>query len=398
VGKLKYEKFLKNFLIELIETPSLSGEERELAMKIRDKLIEIGVDRVEIDRYGSVMATIRGRGELNVLFEGHMDHVPPGNLEAWRYPPYKAKIIDGNVYGRGAVDMKGPIASLITAIQEISKVEREVNIQLAFVVHEETVEGEAIKRIIEEEKALSKPDIAILIEPTDLNIAVGHRGRSLIKVELKGKTAHASMPNLGLNALEAAAKYIVKIIELNKHLPKHEILGKATITPVKVECEPKGLPQLPDKAEIIFDRRIILNEDKNKVIKQLYDVMLEMIERGEVLDGQVNVLSEKVKCWTGESMIVEDYFPGWLTPIDYLNMIGLKEILRDLEKEYVIWDFSTDGVYTANANIKTFGFGPGDWKLAHQPNENISLIDVERAVEGYKKIIEKIEEFNFKTQ
>lgn len=387
---MTYEKFLQNFLMELIETPSLSGEEREIAGRIKDKLVEIGVDKVEIDKYGNVIAMIRGKGEAKVLFEGHMDHVPPGNIEAWEYPPYQAKIVDGYVYGRGAVDMKGPIASLITSIQEISKNEREINIQLAFVVHEETVEGEAIKRVIEE-GILDKPDIAIIIEPTNLNVAIGHRGRSLLKVKLKGKTAHASMPKLGINALEASAKYIVKVIQLSEILPSHNILGKSTITPIKIKCEPEGLPQLPDNVEILFDRRIIINEGKEEVVKPLQGIVKKMIEEGEVVDGHVEILKEEVKCWTGATMKVEDFFPAWLTPIEYLEEISLNEIISKIGGRYITWDFSTDGVYTANTNIKTFGFGPGDWKLAHQPNERISLTDMERAVKIYELILEKIE-------
>lgn len=389
---MRYEEKLKNLISKLIATPSISGHEKELAEIIRDKLNEVGFDKVEIDNYGSVIAIAKGKSDLNILFEGHLDHVPPGNTNSWKYPPYNAKIVDNEVYGRGAVDMKGPIASLLIAMEEYLKKESEMNIQLAFVVHEETVEGEAIKRILEERR-LDKPEVAILIEPTNLNIAIGHRGRSLIKVKLTGKTAHASMPDLGVNAIEAASKFIVNLRDkLNPNLPTHPILGKATITPIKIRSQPEGLPQLPDEAEIILDRRMIISEDENSVLKPLTELINELINSREALNGSVEIVEEEVNCWTGALMKVRDFFPAWLMSIEKLESIGVKELMKTMNAKYVIWDFSTDGVYIANSNIKTFGFGPGDWKIAHQPNEKINLKDMSRAVEGYKKILEFLEE------
>ncbi|MCX8168702.1 MAG: YgeY family selenium metabolism-linked hydrolase [Candidatus Methanomethylicia archaeon] len=391
VVEMKNIKNLQKFLIELIEIPSLSGSEIEVAYRIKDKLNDIGVDKVEIDTYGSVIAEIKGKGELKILFEGHMDHVPPGNIDLWIYPPYKAKIVNGEIYGRGTVDMKGSIASLITAIEDISKKELNVNLQLAFVVHEETVEGEAIKRVIEEEKLLDKPDIAILIEPTNLNIALGHRGRSLLNIELKGKTAHASMPNLGINVIESSSQYIIEVMKLNEKLPIHHMLGKATITPIKIKCEPEGLPQLPDKSNIVFDRRMIIGEKEEDLIKPLHEILNKLIEQNIVIDGKVTILEETVKCWTGAVMKVKDFFPAWLIPKEKLDNIGLNNILTDFGKRYIVWDFSTDGVYLANTNILTFGFGPGNWKFAHQPNEKVNLKDLELAVKGYISIVELME-------
>jgi putative selenium metabolism hydrolase len=388
---MKYKEKLESLISKLIATPSTSGNEREIAEIIKDKLNEIGFDKVEIDKYGSVIAVAKGKSDINILFEGHLDHVPPGNINAWKYPPYNAKIVNDEVYGRGSVDMKGPITSLITAMEEALKRELEINIQLAFVVHEETVEGEAIKRIIEE-GILDKPEAAILIEPTNLNVAIGHRGRSLIKVKLMGKTAHASMPDLGVNAIEAASEFIIRLREkLNKNLPIHPVLGKATITPIKIRCQPEGLPQIPDEAEVILDRRMIIGEDEDSVLKPLMKLLNELISSKEALNGFVEIVEEEVKCWTGASMKVKDFFPAWLMSIEKLEDMGVKEIIKTMGGRYMVWDFSTDGVYTANSKIKTFGFGPGDWKMAHQPNEKISLKEMDKAVEGYKKILEVLE-------
>ena len=187
---------------QLVQIPSLSGEEKELAYFIRDSLNDFGLDKVYIDELGNVIGIFKGKSNHPlIVLEGHMDHVSPGNLKLWKYPPYSAKIVDGKVYGRGTVDMKSSIAAMMFASKEIAQRENEGTLVLCFVVHEETAEGEAIKHIVENELG-EIPDLIVLGEATSLNLATGHRGRAVIKVELTGKSVHASMPKLGLNALQ----------------------------------------------------------------------------------------------------------------------------------------------------------------------------------------------------
>jgi len=377
-------------LQKLIKTPSLSGKEEKIAKILREELNRIGVDRVELDSYGNVIAEIRGGGEESIMLEGHMDHVPPGKMENWKYHPYSAKIIDNEIFGRGSVDMKGSIAAMIKALEKAAEKEWNRNIILTLVVHEETVEGAAIRRIFEE-KIKIKPEIIIIGEPTNLNLALGHRGRALIKVELTGRTAHASMPEQGLNMINAASKYIRKIMEIK--LPKDLWLGEATITPISIECTPKGLPQIPDNCTIIFDRRLVLGEEEDETLKPLNEILEEFKEENIILNGNAVILEETVKCWTGRKIKVKDYFPAWMTHREDEAIIKLERILKDLKPQKIYWKFSTDGVYTSGtAGIKTVGFGPGDWRIAHQPNEHINLRMMLKASEKYYQIIEKFGE------
>ena len=154
------EKDVLTITQQLIQTPSLSGEEKDMAFLIRDLLSEIGMDSVHIDSYGNVITEVKGEGDYTVMLEGHMDHVPPGNEALWDHPPYSAYQTGDKIFGRGAVDMKGALASMVTALGHISRKERSISVMGAFVVHEETVEGTAIQRIIEERKI--KPDLVIL--------------------------------------------------------------------------------------------------------------------------------------------------------------------------------------------------------------------------------------------
>jgi putative selenium metabolism hydrolase len=368
---------------ELVRIPSLSGEEKDMAQKIRDIVQDAGVDSGSIDAYGNVLALIKGTGDGCLLLEGHMDHVPPGIMNSWEHPPYSGEIIDGNLYGRGSVDMKGGIASMISSISGITKKERPVTVLFAFVVHEETIEGAAVHKVLEELNYC--PDLVVLGEPTELDLAVGHRGRSLLRVELWGRSAHASMPHRGINTLERGAEVVQKVEALKPLLPDHPQLGKATITPISIECTPRGLPQLPDYCELIFDRRLVLNEKENDVITPLQKIVEQMVEGQKIRDGKISIREETRTCWTGNVLEVRDFFPAWITPEKCST-----EIRKALPgTRMLIWDFSTDGVFTSSvAGIPTVGFGPGDWRMAHQPNEAVPVRQLEKAAEGYVKIVE----------
>jgi putative selenium metabolism hydrolase len=353
---------------------------------IKETLEQSGITTT-IDVYGNVVATLRGTEDCAIMLEGHMDCVPPGNPDLWDYPPYSARIVDGIIYGRGTVDMKGGLAAMITSMEELAKKERAATVYAAFVVHEETIEGAAIEKVIESLK--NPPDFVILGEPTHLNIAVGHRGRSLIRIELVGKTAHASMPDQGVNTLEAAAHYITTVTQQGV-LPMHPSLGKATITPISIECTPKGLPQLPDTCEIVFDRRLLVNEKEEDVIQPLKSILVDM-EESHSITGAVTILEETRQCWTGEFLKVKDFFPAWIGSEKDVGVI--RNALAYGDPEVITWEFSTDGVYTAHRGIPTVGFGPGNWSFAHQPNEAVPLKEVEQAAEGYTRIIDMVELF-----
>lgn len=157
---------------KFVQIPSLSGEEKELAFFIRDVLSELGLDRVYIDELGDVIGFVKGRSlHPLVVLEGHMDHVSPGNVELWKCQPYSAEVINGNIFGRGAVDMKASLAAMTFAAKEVSSKELEGTLVLCFVVHEETVEGTAVRHIIEKE-IREAPDLVVLGEATNLDLGI----------------------------------------------------------------------------------------------------------------------------------------------------------------------------------------------------------------------------------
>ncbi|RLG82496.1 MAG: YgeY family selenium metabolism-linked hydrolase [Thermoprotei archaeon] len=380
------EKTVVDIATKLISTPSISGSEKDIAYTIKETIEHMGVDKVFIDQYGNVIASLEGSIDKVIVFEGHMDHVPPGNINDWIIDPYSPRIIDGKLYGRGSVDMKGAIAAMITSINLIKG--RDLStIFYIFVPYEEIAEGVAFKYAIEDTLAI-RPDLVVLGEATNLDISIGQRGRAVVYVEFYGETAHASMPEKGVNALEAISLFIEKVKKMRAKIPSHPILGKSTIVPTVLMCTPQSPPMMPDYCRLVIDRRFIIGENEDKIITEIEELAGDIVKEGFAKEAKVYIPTERAKLWTGKEVLIRHFFPAWL--IEESSVID--SILRilssnDLQPKTRVWRFSTDGVYSAGmAGITTIGFGPGDESLAHKPNEHVPVKHLVKAAIGYSKI------------
>ena len=352
---------LERLLSSLIQVRSMSGQEGELASLIRDELNSMGVDQSWIDEVGNVIAKVTGHSDSTIVFDGHMDTVPAG--EGWSHDPFSGKSMDGHIYGRGSVDMKGGIAAMLHSIKQLKEVEP--TIYYAFVVHEEDQEGFGISHFLSTLRR--KPSLVVLGEPTSLKLAIGHRGRAEIVVTIRGRAAHSSMPDLGDNCLYHICDFLKTLAKTE--LPYHPSLGRASIAPVSVRCSPGIVPVIPDKCEVLLDRRVVLGESKQSILGGL---------------PNAKIVKRRILCYTGFEEEVEAWFPAWLNESPLV-----RELSRVLGVDTMVWRFGTDGSYTAGVEgIFTIGYGPGDQEMAHRANEMVSIKEVRKAIEGYVKIIE----------
>lgn len=365
----------------LIRIPSFPGREGDIAEFISRKLKQFGLDKVWVDKLGDVIGLIRGRKEAsNIVFDGHMDVVPPGDRANWRFDPLGAEVSGGAVWGRGASDMKGSIASMLKAAEILTGtgMKPRSNIYLVFVVQEETQEGIGIQNAIEEE--IPKPDLVILGEATRLNLAIGHKGRAEIEVKTRGKTSHGSMPELGENAVYKMTPIVSQIEKLNERLARHPFLGKSTIALTKICCEPGEGPIIPDICRITLDRRIILGESEQAILSEIREV-------AKPHGAETAIIEEDLTSYTGEKKRVRKYFQPWLlrpdSPLVEAARLTLESSLKKTIQK-IAWTFSTDGAYTAGeASIPTIGFGAGDERLAHTPNDHVEIRELIEACKGY---------------
>lgn len=374
------EDGLIDFTRKLIQTPSLSMQEENAANLVAEKMREIGFDAVHIDPIHNVTGTLYGDDpEPELIFNGHMDHVPPGDMPE----PYSGKIADGSKYGvegrviegRGACDMKGAVASMIYAAKAIKDqgLQLKKTFVMTAVVREEMAKGEGILRLLEQGGLKGK--MAVSGEATRLQTHLGHRGKLEFSLGVKGKTAHASNPSRGINAVYKMCDLIRDMRE-NYKLPSHPTLGDCTFTVIDIVSGPGRLgPITPDWCEIALDRRYLPEETAVSVQKEI---------QGLIDDRRSNDPDFKAKV-----ELVKDFPPFYCLEDDLIVKIIQKarEGVLGEKGDLSTWKFGVDGTFIQRAGIPCAGFGPGDEGFAHTPEDHVPIADLIASCEVYAEII-----------
>ncbi|WP_455367892.1 YgeY family selenium metabolism-linked hydrolase [[Eubacterium] cellulosolvens] len=380
----------ENELIEIcrnmIKNKSFTGQEKSLADYLEKVMRGLNYDDVQRDHVGNVIGIIEGDGKgPTLMFNGHMDTVSEGELSNWRYDPYKAEVHGDVIYGRGASDMKGALASMALAgalLKEFIQVKG--RLLVACVVHEEDFEGFGARHVI---KNFGRPAYIILGEATDLQMAIGHRGRVEIEIEALGRTSHGSTPEEGLNAIELMLPLMEKIRKGRRRLPSHPFLGKASVSINGIRCSPDETAIIPDRCMIVLDRRIIPGETKQSILGEYYHYIENLKSVNHSRSYRVDIASKELICYTGYKERVEYFFPPWLLDHNHGLVHFATEALESaLNRKINLtrWLFSTDGAYTAGTlGIPTIGFGPGEERYAHTPSDQVKISNLINATKGY---------------
>ena len=387
---LKYEQETAEFLAEMIQTPSFSMKEKNMVHLIKQKMEEIGFDKVWFDDLGSVIGKL-GNGSRIIAFDAHIDTVYPGNLDNWDFPPHAGKIEAGKVWGRGASDQLGGMASMVYAAKIIKELDLNNDFTIYFTgtVMEEDCDGIAWQHLIEEDGI--RPELVVSTEPTSLNIYRGHRGRMEMTIEVQGISCHGSAPERGVNAIYKMARIALEVEKLNDRLAADDFLGKGTITTSIFESASPSQCAVADFAKIQVDRRLTVGETLETAVAELEDCC----QRAGVPEAIVKVLDYEEEAWTGKKYPVQKYFPTWKLEEDSSYLRSAVDAYRaTFEKAPLVdkWTFSTNCVFIMGKHpeIKCLGLGPGDEKEAHAPNESTRISDLSAAAAFYAAFVENL--------
>jgi putative selenium metabolism hydrolase len=378
--QMKKEKkaFIK-FLRDIIEIPSLSGQEKKVAERIKKEMNRVGFDKAWLDKMGNVIGQI-GKGKTKILFDAHIDTVGVANRSAWKFDPFQGKVEKGIIYGLGASDNKGALASMVYAGKLIKQLGLTDDFTLYVVgsVQEEDCDGLPYQYILG--KTDLKPDYIILGEATNLDIYRGHRGRMEIQVTTSGVSCHGSAPERGVNAIYKMFPIIQGIEKLNNQLKTDKFLGKGTVVVTKIECQTGSINTVPNQCTIYLDRRLTKGETKQSAVNEIKALFKDT-------DAKVSILKYEVPSYTGELLPVEKYFPTWVLAEQHplvQSGVAAATLIRGSKPKISKWIFSTNGVATMGLfNVPTIGFGPGNEVDAHTSNDHIPIEHLEKAAMGY---------------
>ena len=381
----EYTKDTAQFLRDMIAIPSISCEEEGVINRIKEEMTAIGFDEVTIDPMGNILGRI-GSGKRIIAFDAHVDTVDVGDPGLWKVDPFKGKMENGVIYGRGASDMEGGMAAITYAgkiLKEIG-IPEDVTVYVVGSVQEEDCDGLCWQYIVNEDKI--RPDLVVITEPTNLNIYRGHRGRMEMEVETKGISCHGSAPERGVNAIYRMAPIIKEIEELNERLHYDEFLGKGTVTISHIRSTAPSLCSVADGCTIHLDRRLTAGETDESALQEIRD--LPSFRKNE---ATVRVLEYNTPSYTGLKYPTRKYYPTWHFDEDHWTV---KSAVRSYEKIFeqkpVVdkWTFSTNGVATAGMfGIPTIGFGPANEIYAHSPQDQCPVDHLTKAMMFYAALV-----------
>lgn len=367
---------------QLVRIESYTGKEEAASRLIYDKMKELGYDEVLIDPYGSVLGRV-GAGDTEILFDAHIDVVTAEDADEWEHGPFSGDVEDGVVWGRGTVDTKSSAVAMIYAgylMKKLNLLEGK-KVYISTSVMEEDFDGELLDRVMTGNNL--RPAFAVIGEPSNLKLALGHRGRAMYVIRTKGVSAHGSAPETGENAVYKMAELITRVDELNRKLSM-QVGEKGSVALTRIESRSASLNAVPDGCAIYLDRRLALGEDEAKVAAEMNELVAGTDAQWEIYDAQGT-------SWTGKPVVLHTFLPAWeAKQEELLAQAGIRAYKETMGKapELFKWDFATNGFACAGRyHVPTIGLGPGDYVLAHQKNERCRVEDIENACMFYAELV-----------
>ena len=380
-----------DFLQQMIRTPSLPGREGSLAKLMADQMRDLGYDEVRIDEVGNVLGRIEGQGRApDLMFNTHLDHVDVGDPAAWPHPPFGGEIHDDRIWGRGAVDIKGPMAAQVYGVARLLAGDRPPgDIWVTGVVQEE-IGGVGARHLVE---TMETP-IVIVGEPSRNTVRRGHRGRTELIVHIKGRSVHASVPEKGVNPLYTLGLFLVGLGDLE--MPTDGDLGPSTVAPTLLRTDQTSANVVPGELWQTCDWRNIpgqSGEDARQMLESVADRVSE--EFPDLADSEI-VITVPVferRTYTGLDRPIPGANPAYILAVDDPAVVAAETICAEALGEVRptdVWQFATDGGHFAEAGMTPVGFGPGNEILAHTVDEHIAIPALEEAIRVNEALARKL--------
>lgn len=319
----------------------------------------------------NVVGVKRGTGNgRSLIFNGHIDVVPEGDIDQWEDPPYSAKVMDGKMYGRGVTDMKGGNVAMLLAIQAIQELGISLKGDVLFqsVIEEESGGSGSLATVLRGYKA----DAAIIPEPTNMKIFPKQQGSMWFRIHIKGRSAHGGTRYQGVNAIEKSLLVLEHIRDLEQRRNERidDPLYDSIPIPIPINLGKISGGTWPSSVPDLVQLEGRMGVSPEETMEDAKAEMEEWIKKLEERDAWFQKYPPKLE-WFGAR-----WLPGSIdTEHELMNTLVTN--FRDvLHKEPVVEasPWGTDGgLLTAVGETPTIVFGPGVTEMAHFPNEYIDL-------------------------
>src|SRR5579875_2366405 len=339
--------------------------------------LDVEVQTLEPNR-ANVIGRLPGLGEGHLVLAGHLDVVPPGE-QSWDHDPFAGDQVDGRLYGRGSADMKGGVAAMVTAVAELARggFRPRADVIVAATAGEEA--GMLGANAMVERRSLRGSAYLVVGEPTDLDVFIAEKGVLWVRVQVFGRTAHGSMPQLGANAISVLARLIPRLEAYPFTFAEHSLLGRPTLGAHVIRGGNKT-NVVPDYAEVELDLRTVPGQD--------HGPMVETIRR---LAEQAS--AEVPGDFRVEVNVFNDKGPVETAPEEQLVAATVQAVRQVRGEEPVVGGvpYGTDAAFLGPGfGIPMVICGPGAQGMAHQPDEYVETRQLIQAVDIYRGIAHRL--------
>jgi succinyl-diaminopimelate desuccinylase len=322
----------------------------------------------------SVVATLGSADGPSLAWNGHLDVVPAGDPLTWTSPPFDGSVEDGRLIGRGAADMKGPIAAALAAVAAIHR--SDITLGGTLTMHlaaDEELAGTHGTKVLWEGGFLDQ-DACIVGEPSELQVGLAERGGAWITATARGRAAHGSTPHLGVNAITSMARFLLRIEEVLPDI-EHPLVGHPTVN-AAIIAGGSAPNVVPDRCEVDVDRRLIPGETSPEEVLAPFDRLASEIraEHPEV------DLSFALREWTDAAEASPE------TAIAALCRTAVADETGAMPADVGFTGITDARFYINDAKIPTVILGPGSLSVAHTANESIDLNELVAAARIYARV------------
>ena len=358
-----------------------------LMAHVRDLLAGAGIEAVLIpDAAGTkanLFATVGPEGQGGVMLSGHTDVVPVEG-QAWTRPPFALTEEDGRLYGRGAADMKGFCAVAIATMLQAATRPLKAPLHLAL-SYDEEIGCMGVRSLIDMLAAAPvKPRFCIVGEPTNMQVATGHKGKVALRATCTGREGHSALAPLALNALHLAADFVQAVRALQADVAAHGLSDGDYDVPYSTIHIGKlnGGVQVnivPNQAVIDFEIRSVAGEDVEGLIARLRDGAEAIVAPLRATFPEADIRIERL--W--------DY-PGLGTPSD-AAVVNFVKGLTGANGTMKVAFGTEGGLFDARLGIPTVICGPGSMAQGHKPDEFVTVEQMARCEAMMSALLGRLE-------
>lgn len=360
----------KEILAELIGFPSVSSDSnidviQYMAQRLQDVGADVQLQFAPDGQKANLFATIGPARQGGIVLSGHSDVVPVTDQD-WTHEPFMMTEQDGRLYGRGTCDMKGFIAAALAKAEDYAQRDLTRPVHFSFTYDEETgcIGAQALAEWLQERDI--RPAIAIIGEPTMMQVIEGHKGCCEYTTHFHGRAGHGSMPDLGVNAVEYAVRYVSRLMELGEEL-KSRAPANGRFDPPWTTINTGSLTGgtihnvIPETASVQWEFRPVQNSDFTYVKSQAEEYVRSiLLPAMQSVDPAASITTEIM---------------GEVVGLEPPDVNEARDILMELTgcNQAGVVPFGTEaGIFSA-LGMSVAVCGPGSIEQAHKPDEFLAV-------------------------